>query len=166
MSYHYTFTLNLRLKRNLTVTDLDTLRYLFNGKDSKPSQLPNHELFKQGIPQDLLVRKWYQQSPMGSFISEFWEGIGAPGSVADGQVDYGVNLLLPSLKLEGALSEPLALARWLATLSDSVGYVGAITCEDDKVGMPLTLLFVYENALKIAAIPDDIVMESADGISG
>jgi hypothetical protein len=32
--------------------------------------------------------------------------------------------------------------------------------------MPLALLFVYENSLKIAAIPDDIVMESADGISG
>ena len=77
----------------------------------------------------------------------------------------GVNLLLPGKKLEGALSL-LPMLCWLATISDSAGYVGAAVCDDDGKGMPLFLLFVVDGQLKIAAFPNDVVLESAEGISG
>ena len=164
MSNHYTFTLNLKLKPNLTTEEVATLEYILNGNGSLPIDLPKHDFFKNGLPRYFNWQS-YKGFPSGSWRSEFWKGIRAPGCTLDGQMNYGVNLYLPSHKLEGALSE-LPFACWLATISTSIGFVGAVTCEDDWVGMPVFLLFVSDSQLQISAFPKNIEMDSAEGISG
>ncbi len=164
MSLHYTVTLNLRLKHDLTVIEISALDYILNGNGGPPTALPKHEFFKNGIPKYLHWQS-YMRFPTGSWRSEFWRGVNAPGSSDADEVNYGVNLLLPGQKLEGALSE-LPFFCWLATISSSVGYVGAATCEDDSIGMPIFILFIHDQALKISSLSNDIIMESAEGISG
>ncbi|MEM5535115.1 hypothetical protein WNY58_01805 [Neptuniibacter pectenicola] len=164
MSNHYTFTLNLKFKRNLTATEIAVLDYILNGNGTPPIDLPNHAFFSNGLPKYFYWQS-YKEFPVGGWRSEFWQSVYSPGCAADGQMNYGVNLYLPSHKLEGALSE-LPFACWLAAISSSIGYVGAITCEDDEIGMPLLLLFVSDGQLKISSLPDNLELESAEGISG
>jgi hypothetical protein len=41
MSNHYTFTLNLKLKRNLTATEITVLDYILNGNGTPNLSVPN-----------------------------------------------------------------------------------------------------------------------------
>ncbi|PCM45805.1 hypothetical protein [Marinobacter sp. ANT_B65] len=164
MSNYYTFTLNLKLKRNLTYTDITVLEYILNGEGAPPTDLPDHNFFDNGLPKHVYWKS-YKDFSVGSWRSEFWKSVYSPGCIADGEMNYGVNIHLPSTKMEGALSE-LPFACWLATISASIGYVGAITCEDDGVGMPLLLMFVSDGQLKISSLPGNLEMDSAEGISG
>lgn len=164
MSRHYTLTFNMKLKRDLTTDLIETLHHLFNAEGPAPQQLPSHPFFKDGLPRYLPGRAYAGFAP-GSWRSEYWQSSHVPGGQGDGQIDSGVNLLIPGNKLEGVLSL-LPMLCWLATISDSAGYVGTAMCDDDGKGMPLFMLFVVDGQLKIAAFPDDVVLESAEGISG
>lgn len=163
MSFHYTVAFSLKFKRGMATEHIGALEYLINGNGSAPKALPNHAFFRNGIPDDSLLWRSYAGFSPGSWRSEFWQGAEVPG-MPGGEVGCGVNLLLPSQKMEGALNL-LPMLCWLATMSETTGYVGAATCEDDGVGMPLFLMFVVAGNLSIAGLPKDIVMEPAEGLS-
>jgi hypothetical protein len=165
MSFHYTVSFSLRFKNGLSSAQIGALQYLLNDNGRAPELLPNHAFFKSGIPDGALLWRSYKGFAPGSWRSEFWQGANVPGMPGGGEVYCGVNLLLPSQKMESAL-DLLPMLCWLATMSDTIGYVGAASCEDDGVGMPLFLLFVDAGNLRIAGLPKEIVMESAEGLSG
>ena len=153
VSSHYTFSLSIRLRAGLTLEEVSALEYMVNGDGEVPTQLPSH--FNLQRLRDLDFRKQYRDFPTGSYHSNFLERREEGGEI----IECGVSLLLPGQKLEGVYGEPFELARWLATISTSIGHVGSITCEDDDKGIP-TLLFVRDNQLCIASPPDDMAISA------
>jgi len=158
MAETYSLILNLQLKDELSTIETTMLHYLINGNGNLPEALPAHEIFQSHAINQLLIKDWYRGFYKGWWQSQFW--------IHDDELVHmkGVNLLLPGHTLESVLTEPLALAQWLAAISKNTGYVGAITSDDDSDGMPLCLLFIRNNRLYISDLPDVLDMKPANGI--
>lgn len=86
MSNHYTFTLNLKLKRNLTTTEIATLEYILNGNGSPPTDSPNHSFFSSGLT-NYVYWQSYSEFPVGGWRSEFWQSGCSPACLADDQMN-------------------------------------------------------------------------------
>lgn len=142
MSSHYTVDFSMDLRRDLSVVEEEVLRYLIEeGYSEKPIEFPSHNFFKNGLPKSPY---WYsyRNFPAGPFISSIWER----GQDAHGRY-YGLCLRLPSLKLEDIYEDFLGSCVWLATLSDSSGFVGSVWKEEHRELH--TLLFIYDSELYI-----------------
>lgn len=138
MADSYLFTFYIELRDDLSLLELHTLDYLFNDRKDPPEQWPDHEYFRLASkPQRMGINNGF---PEGAYVSASWRSSDHPG------VFSGVHLTIPNIKDYWFYETYMYLAQWLATLSDTRGYVGALKNQDDNEGLPW-VLYVYDGRL-------------------
>jgi hypothetical protein len=134
MSAHYTFMLSIPLAPELASAHSDVLDFVFNGGTLKPASYPEHEFFRIFRPNDRFHNS-YRHFPSGAWSSIFWQDTPDKGICRSA----GVQLCLPSIKLEELAQDLFPLTSWLASLSIAYGAVGMAFAED----LPDTEPFVF-----------------------
>jgi hypothetical protein len=169
MSSHYTLSLHLTLRSDLTDEERSILLYLFEGKGTQPKRLPSHEFFNVYASK---AEKFWQECQLHLFnnpksLQDYWarctSKIWSLGSKENSSYESGLHIHIIGNKLEGIFDNAMfVLLQWFATLSNTQGYIGVINVDDNGTydHWPTFFLFSYDQELYGAAVPDGINMES------
>jgi hypothetical protein len=149
-----TFTLYMELRDDLSPLELHTLDYLFNDRADRPGQWPEHEFFALDTPPFQMGGR--HTFPEGAYVCASWRASDHPGMFS------GIHYTCPNLKSHWFWQYHWYMARWLATLSASSGYVGSFWTQDDGKGLPW-IFYVYERRLYMSAVDGTGKLFAGDG---
>lgn len=141
MSDAYKFSFKTDLQIDLSTCEIKTLEFLMGVSDERPSVLPKHVFFKDGLSKSSF-KEPYRDFPPQAYACNVWTETTRSGDLSRRAVD----LYLPSQKLEDIYQDCLPFAAWLASLSVKNGFAGSFRLSDSEDFNP-TLLFVSKSEL-------------------